>query len=96
MGTYPWIVIDDDEPSIRFFLTLAMDQVVHTVLCETALAERAKLLSKMIQIAEVLDHYLHFMPRQQWQRACGSIGLTSLTHMGVMFSCCSSTTTSAG
>ncbi len=54
-----------------------MDQVVHTVLCETALAERAKLLSKMIQIAEVLDHYLHFMPRQQWQRACGSIGLTS-------------------
>lgn len=34
--------------------------VVHTILCETALAERAKLLSKMIQIAELLLKYNNF------------------------------------
>jgi hypothetical protein len=64
-----WSFIDDDEPSIRFFCKNwcllcvdaldVLDQVVHTILCETALAERAKLLSKMIQIAEVLGNYSH-------------------------------------
>jgi hypothetical protein len=55
-----------------------MDQVVHTILCETALAERAKLLSKMIQIAEV-------------RTSChgnGHVGRSASLTVDALFSCC--------